>query len=180
MRSKTILQLACVLLFTGASLLMGQQVTGNLSGKITNPSGAGVPNAAVTVTNTTTNTSQKALTAPDGSFNVSGLAPGTYRIDVETAGYKRTTQQDVTLTTTGPNAVNIRLEAGNTNETVEVRGHAPAIQTDGGEVSTAVYDRTLHDLPVIDRNYEELVGLQSGVTPPEPALDMVRDPARNR
>ena len=107
-------------------------------------------------------------------------APGTYRIDVETAGYKRTTQQDVTLTTTGPTTVDIRLEAGNVNETVEIRGHAPAIQTDGGEVSTAIYDRILHDLPVIDRNYQELVGLQSGVTPPQPALDMVRDPARNR
>ena len=87
---------------------------------------------------------------------MSSLAPGTYRIDVETAGYKRTTQQDVTLTTTGPTTVNIRMEAGNINETVEIRGHAPAIQTDGGEISMAVYDRTLHDLPVIDRNYQEL------------------------
>jgi hypothetical protein len=178
---RTILQLTCVLLFTAATtFLWGQALSGSLSGKITNASGAGIPNAAVTVTNTSTNTAQRALTSSDGSFTVSGLAPGTYRVDVETSGYKRTTQQDVTLAATGPATINIQLEAGNINEVVEIRGHAPAIQTDGGEVSTAIYERNLHDLPVIDRNYQELSGLQAGVTPPEPALDMVRDPARNR
>jgi hypothetical protein len=177
---RTLLRVACVFLLAGAGWLFAQMVSGTLSGKVTNAAGAAIPNAAVTVTNVGNNTSQRALTGPDGSFTVSGLQPGNYRVDVETAGYKRTTQQDVILSTTGPAAVTIRLEAGNINETVELRGQSPAIQTVGGEVSSAIPERNLHDLPIIDRNYQELVGLQPGVTPPQPALDMVRDPARNR
>jgi len=61
------------------------------------------------------------LTGQDGSFTVSNLGPGVYRIDVETAGYKRTTKQNVELLTTGPTTVTIRMEAGNINETVEIR-----------------------------------------------------------
>jgi hypothetical protein len=177
---KTILQVACLILLTGAVSVFAQSVSGTLSGKITNASGAAVPNAAVTVTNVSNNSSQRALTGPDGAFNVSGLPPGSYRVDVETAGYKRTTQQDVILSTTGPATVTIQLEAGNTSDTVEIRGKSPAIQTTGGEMSMAIPERMLHDLPIIDRNYQELIGLEQGVTPPQPAIDMARDPARNR
>jgi hypothetical protein len=177
---KTILQWACVLLLPATGYLFAQAISGALSGKITNAAGASIPNAAVTVTNTSTDASQRALTGPDGSFTVSNLPPGKYRVDVETTGYKRTSQQDVILPTTGPAAVTIVLEAGSASDSVEIRGKSPAIQTAGGEVSTALTERNLHDLPVIDRNYQQLTGLQQGVTPPEPALDMVRDPARNR
>src|SRR4051812_18554460 len=177
---KFLFQVTCVLLLAGGSFLWAQAVGGTLSGKITNASGSGIPNAAVTVTNTTNNISQKVLTGPDGAFTVSNLGPGTYRIDVETAGYKRTTQQNVELLTTGPTTVTIPMEPGNINETVEIRGHAPAVETEGGELSMAVDTRTLHELPVIDRNYQELMELPSGVTPPTEALDIARDPARNR
>jgi hypothetical protein len=177
---KTVLVLTCVLLLSTATLLMAQAVGGTLSGKITNAGGQGIPNAAVTVTNTTTNASQRALTGPDGAFTVSNLGPGIYRVDVETQGYKRTSQQNVELTTTSPTSLTIRLEAGSINETVEIRGRAPAVQADGGQMEMGIDTRTLVELPVIDRNYQELIGLQSGVTPPQPALDLVRDPARNR
>jgi len=177
---KKFLQLTCILLLSAGSYLWAQAVGGTLSGKITSASGSGIPNAAVTVTNTTNNVSQKVLTGPDGGFTISNLGPGVYRVDVETAGYKRTTQQNVELLTTGPTTITVRMEPGSINETVEVRGHSPAIDTDGGEISTAIDTRTLQELPIIDRNYQELIGLPSGVTPPIPALDMVRDPDRNR
>src|SRR3954449_5573942 len=152
---KKFLQVTCLLLLATGSYLWAQ-VGGTLSGKITNASGSGIPNAAVTVTNTTNNVTQKVLTGPDGGFTVANLGPGVYRVDVETSGYKRTTQQNVELLTTGPTTVAIRMEPGNINETVEIRGHAPAIETDGGEMSMAVDTRTLHELPVIDRNYQQL------------------------
>lgn len=177
---KTFLQLTCILLLTAAPALLAQAVGGTFSGKITNAQGAAVPNAAVTVTNTTTNAEQKVLTGPDGGFAVTGLPPGTYRIDVETQGYKHTTQQNVTLAAGGPTPINITLEAGSMNDTVELRGHTPAVQAATGEAGLAIDTRDAHELPVIDRNYQQLVGLQTGVTPPEPALDAVRDPERNR
>lgn len=177
---KTILQSMCILLLIAATTLWGQSVSGTLSGKVLAANGTVIPNAAVTVTNVSSNTSQKVLTGPDGSFSVSGLPPGTYRVDVETAGYKRTSQQNVELTTNTPETLNITLEAGSTTETVEIKGFTPVVQNHGGEVSVALGTRTVRELPVIDRNYQQLVGLQSGITPPQPALDIARDPDRNR
>src|SRR5437763_430735 len=176
---KTIIQLFITTFLFAAVALWGQSGNGTLSGRITNPQGAAVPNAAVTVTNTTTNVSQKALTGPDGSFTVSNLGPGTYRVDVEMSGYKRTSQQDVILAT-GTNTVNITLQAGSMNETVEIKGTAPSTQTEGGEVGMGIGTRNVRELPVQDRNHQELVGLMQGVTPPTPAIDQVRDPERNR
>ncbi|MBZ5585709.1 MAG: TonB-dependent receptor [Acidobacteriia bacterium] len=176
---KLLLRLAGVCLLSAAAV-WAQAVSGTLSGKVTSAAGAVIPNAAVTITNVNTNASQKVLTGPDGSFSIAGLAPGTYRVDVETAGYKRTSQQNVELTSTGPSAVNITLEAGNINETVEIKASAPAVQDRSGEVSMGLTTRPVRELPVIDRNYQQLVGLETGITPPQPIYDPLRDPQRNR
>jgi hypothetical protein len=177
---KTVLQFVCVLLLSAATTLWSQTGAGTLSGRVTNATGAGVPNAAVTVTNVNSNASVKALTGSDGTFSVAGLAPGTYRVDIETAGYKRTSQQNIELAATGPATVNITLEAGSINESVELKGTAPAIQTGNAEHSVGLGTRTVRELPIQDRNHQELVGLQPGVSPPTPAIDPVRDPDRNR
>src|SRR5690242_2612164 len=107
----SVLQRTCILLLSAVTLV-AQTVGGTLSGKITNAAGEAVPNAAVTVTNTSTNAERYVLTGPDGSFTVSNLGPGVYRIDVQSQGYKRTSQQNVELTSSGPAAVTIRLEPG--------------------------------------------------------------------
>src|SRR5581483_6490939 len=114
------------------------------------------------------------------TFSVSALAPGTYRVDVETSGFKRTSQQNVELTTNGPSTVNLTLEAGNINESVQIKGNTPAVQDDNAEVGVGLGMRPVQELPIIDRNNEQLAGLQPGVTPPMPALPMGLDPPRNR
>jgi hypothetical protein len=177
---RPILQTFTTILLLTAPLAFSQTQTGTLSGKVTTAEGVVIPNAAITVTNTATNASQKVLSSSDGSFTVNDLPAGTYRVDVETAGYKRTSEQNVSLSATGPTTVNITLEAGNTNETVEIKGKSPAVQTQGGEVALGLGERTLHETPVIDRNQQQLVELQTGITPPVAALDPVRDPNRNR
>jgi hypothetical protein len=178
--SKLLLWVSCVFVFAFGATLWGQSGARTLSGKITSADGTGISNAAVTITNVNNNTSQKVLTAADGTFTISGLAPGTYRLDVETAGYKRTTQQNIILQATGATPVNITLERGNINETVEIKGHSPSIQSQSGEVSVGLGVRLVRELPLIERNYQRLADLQTGITPPVTAYDMVRDPARNR
>jgi len=101
-------------------------------------------------------------------------------MQVEIAGYRRAAQQNIDLTGSAPVVTNITLEGGNRDSVVEITGTAPLIQTDEAQQSTGLGTRQVREHPVIDRNYQELVGLQSGITPPQPALDLVRDPDRNR
>src|SRR5581483_5885381 len=173
-------QLLVLLLFACASITYAQPAGGTLSGTITSPSGAAVANAAVTVTNTSTNASQRVLTGPDGRFTMSGLTPGTYRLEVESAGYKRTSQQNLDLSGNGPGTINITLEPGSMSESVEIKAHAPMIQTDNNEMAVGLNTRTVQELPVIDRNHQELVNLQPGVTPPVIAFPLTQDPSRQR
>jgi hypothetical protein len=168
------------LLLAGPALVKSQTVGGTLTGRVTNVAGTGIPNAAITVTNTAANTTRRALSGPDGAFSIANLSAGVYKVEVETAGHKRSSQQNVELSATGTAAITIQLEAGNANETVELRGRAPAIQSEGGQAEMGIDGRNLRELPIIDRNHQELIGLDTGITPPQPALDVPRDPERNR
>jgi len=160
--------------------MWAQTSGGTFSGKITAASGSPIPNATVTITNVQTNYSQKVLSGPDGNFVVSNLPPGTYSMQVETTGYKRASKQNVELSATGGAIANVTLEAGPSDQIVEIKGTSPVVQSDGADVSVGYGTRTVRELPVIDRNHQEIAGLQSGITPPQPALDFVRDPDRNR
>ncbi len=179
---KILLQCLCALLAVAFSVVYAQPAgeSGTLSGRITAATGAGIPNAAVTVTNINNNASQRVLTASDGTFSVTGLQPGTYRVDVETQGFKRTSQENIQLTAAAPATVNLTLEAGNVNESVEIKGTSPATQDDNAEVGVGLGTRPVQELPVIDHNFEQLTGLQSGITPPTTGLSIGIDPDRNR
>src|SRR5215471_1821600 len=160
--------------------VMYAETPGTLSGTIKTPSGAAIPNAAVTLTNASTNASTRVLTAPDGTFSIVGVPPGTYKIDVEAAGYKRSSQQNLVLPAGGKAPINITLQLGNKNESVEIKARAPMIQTDNSEMAVGLNMRSVQELPVIDRNHQELVNLQTGITPPIVAFPLFEDPDRQR
>src|SRR5262245_53757955 len=87
-------------------LMLEAQTTGTLSGTIENTSGAPIPNAAVTVTATAPGgASQRVLTGPDGAFTITNLPPGAYRVEVEVAGYKRSSVQNLDLVVGAPAAI---------------------------------------------------------------------------
>jgi hypothetical protein len=138
-----------------------------------------VPNKPVDVINTSTNESKHALSGNDGRFTPDGLTPGNYRVTVETTGFKRTTQQDVAIAANG-SPIHITLEPGSPAETVDISAEAPVTQTQTGRSEVRSRPARFRDLPVIDRNNEQLTQLESGITPPTPALDLVTDPERNR
>src|SRR5258706_13019656 len=108
----------------------GAQTTGTLTGTVTNQAGGPVPNAAVSVTPIAGGAPQKVLTGPDGTFTITGLPPGSYRVDVEDSGYKRSSVQNLDLAVGGPASLRIELEQGNAQETVAVQATAVLVQTE--------------------------------------------------
>lgn len=169
-----------LLLVTGSlSLLVGQN-SGTLNGTVRSSAGAPVPNASVAVTNVDTDATQTVLSGPDGTFIISNLAPGTYRIVVEVAGFKRLSQQNMVLTAGTSTPANLTLEAGSTQETVSVVGETPVVQDQNAEISRAFNTRTMQELPVLDRNPQQFLELMPGITPPEPLPNRLEDPQQNR
>ncbi|HUB79779.1 MAG TPA: TonB-dependent receptor [Bryobacteraceae bacterium] len=166
--------------FVSVACLCAQQA-GVLAGRITGVNGSGVANASVSITNTATNVSQKVLTAADGSFSISGLQPGSYRVDVEMAGF-RTTEQTLTLGPGTSSTVNLNLtiQPGNANEIVEVNGTSPATQDNNAQLGVGLGMRPLQELPVVDRNHQQLAGLEPGITPPDTDENLTLDPDRTR
>src|SRR4051794_33905995 len=86
------IMLGCISIFG-----LSAQSTGTLTGTVNDASGTGVPSAAVTVTPVAGGPSQRVLTGPNGTFSVTGLPPGTYRVEVEFSGFKRSSIQNVEL-----------------------------------------------------------------------------------
>ncbi len=154
---------------------------GSMTGRVTEGAGAGVPNASITVTDTATGQQYRALTGADGSFTVGSLPPGTYRVDVETNGFRRISKNDIVLTAGAPVRVELLLGSGDVRESVEVKAVSPVYQNETtGERGMGFGTRTMREMPVIDRNGQELIGLMSGVTPPYPTPFLLVDPQRNR
>jgi len=101
--------LGIMIFLLGAIFAWGQ--AGTLSGTITDPSGKPVPNSVVTITNSATNTSQKAVSGPDGTFMVS-VPPGTYKVELETSGFKHMTLDSIEVSAGAAAQINPKLETG--------------------------------------------------------------------
>ena len=161
-------------------MLQGQAVVGTLSGRVITAEGAAVPNAAITIINQQTNVSQRVLTGPDGNFSITGLSNGTYRVEVESAGFKRTAVNAVDLTAPPTQTITITLEVGPITETVELTARSSMVQTENAVQSLSLTTKAIDSYPNLDRNWMQLNGFATGVTPPLPLLPAVVDPAQQR
>jgi len=143
-----------------------QAVTSTLLGTVVDSSGAVVPNAAVTATETRTGVTKKAATSAEGNYTIPYLIPGVYRVEVEITGFKKFSRDNVELKIAAAIRVDARLEPGSVSETVEVKAESPLLQTDRSEVARSFASETVRELPIANRNFQSLVGLVAGVTPP--------------
>ena len=109
------------------SFTLSAQSNGTINGKVTGPDGRPLPNASVSVTGQAGNT-QTAVTRNDGSFSVSNLTPGTYRVQVQLTGFMALTQPDVTVSTGSPIVLALALQPGSSNQRVQVQADAFQIQ----------------------------------------------------
>ena len=143
--------------------ISGQTIFGRISGTVVDSTGAVVPDANVTVTNSATNASRTATTDESGFYTVTNLPVGTYTVVVERTGFKKASQIDNVLTADTRLTVNMTLEAGNVSETVEVSTAAgETVNTTSGEVARVVDRRQVQNLALNGRNYMQLVTLIPG------------------
>ncbi|HKQ75399.1 MAG TPA: TonB-dependent receptor [Blastocatellia bacterium] len=140
----------------------GQAVYGSVFGTVTDSSGAAVPNATVTITNTGTNVSETTKTNESGNYNQTRLNPGTYRIKVEASSFKSAVIETVVVNVDTSSTVNITLQAGQVTEQITITADAPLLKTDRADVATTFEARQISDLPILDRNFTKFILLTPG------------------
>lgn len=114
---------------TGASQAHGQTATGEVSGTVTDPSGASIPRASVTLTSDETKASRTTLANQDGRFIFTNVLAGQYTVSVTASGFKKFEQKQVNVEVNQIVDVNYQLSVGNVEENVEVTASAAALQT---------------------------------------------------
>jgi hypothetical protein len=161
---RAILLLAGLFLYSSQAV-MAQVTTADVVGTVTDNTGAVLPNAKVTITNTGTNIARNVTTDASGEYTVNLLPIGLYSVKVEASGFKSSAVNAITLVAGDRSRVDIKLEIGATSETVNITADANVLQTDSSTVGTAITGKLVQDLPLNGRNYIQLAQLVPGVSP---------------
>jgi hypothetical protein len=152
--------LACVAV--NVPCASAQAVYGSIIGTVTDPSGAAVAGAKVTVTSVTKGTAYSATTNADGNYSVTHLIPDTYNVRVEAPGFKSFETKNVPVSVDAAARVDGQFQVGGTTETIEVTSESPQLKTDRADVATTFSDRVVEDLPIYNRNFTTLQLLAPG------------------
>jgi Carboxypeptidase regulatory-like domain len=155
-----------ILLVIGVSPIISifaQNATGSITGTVTDPNNAVIPNATVTVTNTATGAARKVTTRNEGNYSVENLFPGEYEVKVEAQGF--TTQiMELTVQVGNTTTGNFSMSLGVTSQTVEVTGGAPILNTSDSSLGGVVTQKQIDNLPLNGRSFLSVAGLEPGVT----------------
>ena len=140
-----------------------QAIYGNIFGTVTDKAGAVVPNATVTVTDESKGTSVETQSNASGDYTVQHLIPDTYDIKVNAGGFKTFAQNGITVAASSSAKVDAALEVGGGSETVTVNSDTvPELKADQADVSTVFSQRTVDNLPLVNRNFTSLQLLLPG------------------
>ena len=154
--------LLLVFLMLGA-IPLAAQTTGTIEGTVTDPSGAVLPGAAVSLTHMETGRVRTETTHDDGTFHFPALPVGTYEIRIEREGFTAVRQGNIKLAVGEMKVFTFFLEVGAVAEVLTVEGRLALVNTRSHELSYLVEDDTIADLPLNGRNYTDLALLQPGV-----------------
>ncbi|ADV84139.1 TonB-dependent receptor [Terriglobus saanensis] len=146
------------------------QVLGELKGQITDASGATLPGARVTLTQTANGVSQSRQATSAGEYDYTQLNSGTYKISVEQPGFSRLERSGITVTTGQTIRLDLQLQVGGSEQTVTVNADAPLLQAATSDIATTIPGRTVVALPLNSRNFIQLTQLAPGVELPPGTL----------
>jgi len=155
---------AALLLAVLVSLPVGAQVAGGaLSGTITDPSGAGIPQAQITIKNVATGVERNISTNENGFYTAPNLLPGQYQLTISAKGFNTEVKSGITINVGALQVFDLALQIGTVTHTVEVTAEAPAIQLASSDISATVNATTVRELPLNGRSWTDLAALQPGV-----------------
>lgn len=146
-----------------ASAAHAQSVRATILGTITDASGASVPKATVTARQTATGLTRVETTSDSGEYSIQQLPVGLYNITVEQPGFKKSERTNIELRVDDKLRIDIKLDVGQTSETVAVEASTPIINTDSSTMGNVVENKKVTELPLNGRNVLQLNLLVPGV-----------------
>lgn len=163
--SRTLQALLFIILLAGALPLHAQSTyTGQISGVVTDSSGAVIPGAKVTLTDEATNVPTTAITNDTGVYVLTNLRPATYSIRVEAQGMTPQERKGVVLAVSQQGTLNFAMALGGVSEHVTVTEQVPLLDTGNASLGTDVTNEYVRDIPLTNRSFFGLVFLAGGVT----------------
>jgi len=149
--------------------LFAQVTSGDVLGTVTDPTGAVVPGAKVTLTNLGTHVIQTAVSNSAGDYVFSLLMPGSYSIGVAAPGFKSLVVPSIVLAAGDRDRANATLQAGAADQVVTVTADTPLLQRESSSLTSVVTEQSVEDLPLNGRNVVNLIQIQPGVNAGSPA-----------
>lgn len=156
-------------LLVGACVLLGSAIaqtaaSGAVSCVVKDPTGAVIPNATVVVTSEGTGEIRSGTTGPTGMARISLLPPGVYTIEVAAQGFKTSLVRNLVVNVAEVASVVAPLEVGGKQDVITVHENPAMVQGESSTVGDVVSEKTIQSLPLVSRNFTQVLALSSGVT----------------
>jgi len=161
--NKHLLCIVILVLMGFASNTFAQDITARIDGQVTDPAGAVVLSATITLTNTKTGEVRTVQSNDTGGYTITQIQPGTYDLSVRAQGFKEYLSKGLEISVNDRKTINIPLETGAITESITVTSEAPLLQT-SPTVGDVVENRRVVELPLNNRNFMQLLTLVPGVT----------------
>jgi Carboxypeptidase regulatory-like domain len=151
-----------------------QTPSGEISGVVTDPSGAPVPGVTITLTNVATNAVREVQSNAAGVYVIPAILPGVYTLRAQLSGFRVIERKEIEIQVGSSNRIPMTLELGDLAEVVEIRGGTPIIQSNNASIGTVIENRSIVELPLNGRNYLQLTSLIPGATTNGPSSSQGR------
>src|SRR5687768_9405106 len=158
--TRSLFSLALISVFTCA--VLWAQATAQINGTVRDQTGAVLPGAEITVTQTDTGISRNTITNETGSYVLPNLALGPYRLEAGLPGFRTYIQSGIVLQVNSSRVLNVILEVGQVSEQVEVQANAALVETRSSTLGSVIENQRILELPLNGRNVTDLIVLAGG------------------
>jgi hypothetical protein len=155
----------CLLFLANPVTISAQQAAAAINGTVTDASGAIIPGATITLSNSATGGSITTQTNSAGIYNFVNVLPAAYSIKVVKEGFNTVTEPGIVMQVNQTATYDFKLKVGATQQTIEVEATAVAIEASTSELGTVINEEAVKDLPLNGRNFTQLLALTPGASP---------------